>query len=97
MSRTPISSWPWPANTCPTSDAQYPSAATKTASIKRLCRDLPPGPPSLGERIASLGLAGLPVETWEDVEDPAGGEDEIYRACAKELAGLCADLRPRLS
>ena len=76
---------------------QYPSAASKTASIKRLCRDLTPGPPSLGERIASLGLAGLPVEAWEDVEDPAGGEDEVYRACAKELAGLCADLLPRLS
>jgi len=75
----------------------HPSAASKTASIKRLCRDLAPGPPSLVERIASLGLAGLPVEAWEDVEDPAGGEDEVYRSCAKELAVLCADLLPRLS
>ena len=76
---------------------RHPSAASKTASIKRLCRDLPPGPPGLVERIASLGLAGLPVEVWEDVEDPAGGEDEVYRSCAEELAGLCADLLPRLS
>ena len=76
---------------------QYPAAAPKTASIKRLCRDLPPGPPSLGERIASLGLAELPIEAWEDVEDPAGGEDEVYRSCAQELADLCADLLPRLS
>jgi protein-tyrosine-phosphatase len=76
---------------------RHPSAASKTASIKRLCRDLPPGPPALVERIASLGLAGLAVEGWEDVEDPAGGEDEVYRSCAEELAGLCADLLPRLS
>ena len=76
---------------------RHPSAASKTASIKRLCRDLPPAPPALAERIASLGLAELPVEPWEDVEDPAGGEDEVYRSCAEELAALCADLLPRLS
>ena len=76
---------------------RHPAAAAKTASIKRLCRDLPAGPPALVERIAALGLAGLEVEAWEDVEDPAGGEDEVYRSCAKELAGLCADLLPRLS
>ncbi len=76
---------------------RYPSAASKTASIKRLCRDLPTGPPSLAQRMASLGLAELPVEPWEDVDDPAGGEDETYVSCAEELAGLCALLLPRLS
>jgi protein-tyrosine phosphatase len=76
---------------------RYPAAASRTASIKRLCRDLPAGPPSLAERIASLDLASLPVEAWEDVADPAGGEDEIYSSCVEELAGLCARLLPRLS
>ncbi len=74
----------------------HPEAAPKTASIKRLCRDLPDGPEPLGERISSLGLGDLPVEMWEDVEDPAGGEDEVYVSCAKELADLCAELIPRL-
>jgi hypothetical protein len=41
-------------------------------------------------------LAEVSVEPWEDVEDPAGGEDAAYLACAKELADLCADLLPRL-
>lgn len=75
---------------------EYPDAAGKTASIKRLCRDLPAGPRPFAARLGSLGLAGLPVEPWEDVEDPAGGEDQVYVACAKELADLCAELAPRL-
>ena len=74
----------------------HPEAASKTASIKRLCRDLPGGRASLEERVRSLGLGDLAVEAWEDVEDPAGGEDEVYLACAKELADLCAGLLPRL-
>jgi protein-tyrosine phosphatase len=76
---------------------RYPGAAGRTASIKRLCRDLPAAPPPLPERIRALGLAGLPIEAWEDVDDPAGGEDEDYLACVRELAGLTAALLPRLS
>ena len=76
---------------------RYPAAAAKTATIKRLCRDLQSGPPSLEERIAGLDLATVVVESWEDVEDPAGGEDETYISCAKELTGLCDELLPKLS
>ncbi len=75
---------------------RYPEAAAKTASIKRLVRDLPPGPPPLAGRVRALDLADVPVEPWEDVEDPAGGEDDAYVSCAKELADLCAALLPRL-
>jgi len=35
----------------------YPEAADRTATIRRLCEDLPPAPPSLAERVAGLGLA----------------------------------------
>ncbi len=75
---------------------RHPGASAKTASIKRLCRDLSPGPRPLVERISELRLADVPLEPWEDVEDPAGGEDEVYLTCAKELAVLCAELLPRL-
>jgi hypothetical protein len=44
-----------------------------------------------------MALADQPVEPWEDVEDPAGGEDEVYVSCARELDQLCALLRPRLT
>ena len=75
---------------------RYPAAASKTASIKRLCRDLPPGPAPLSERLDALGLAEQDIEAWEDVADPAGGEDDTYVACAVELAALSAELLPRL-
>jgi protein-tyrosine-phosphatase len=75
---------------------RYPEAAAKTASIKRLCRDLPDGPEPLAERVARLDLAEAVIDGWEDVEDPAGGDDEMYLACARELAGFCMELLPRL-
>jgi protein-tyrosine-phosphatase len=75
---------------------RHPEVAGRTATLKRLVRDLPAGPPSLAERLVGLDLAGQPVEPWEDVDDPAGGEDEVYVACARELSLLCADLLPRL-
>ena len=75
---------------------KHPEAAPRTASIKRLVRDLPAGPGPLAQRLAALDLAAAPVEPWEDVEDPAGGDDDVYRSCAEELAGLCARLLPLL-
>ncbi len=75
---------------------KHPEAASRTATLKRLVRDLSDGPEPLGERVARLELADVELEPWEDVEDPAGGEDEQYVACARELAGLSAELASRL-
>ena len=75
---------------------RHPAAASRTASIKRLVRDLPPGPAPLADRLALLRLDQVEVEPWEDVEDPAGGDDPVYVSCAEELAGLCARLLPLL-
>ena len=75
---------------------RHPEAAGKTATFRRLCRDLPDRPEPLADRVAALGLAELTVEPWEDVDDPAGGEDDAYVACAKDLAGLTDELLGRL-
>ncbi|HEX4218558.1 MAG TPA: hypothetical protein VHZ02_09325 [Acidimicrobiales bacterium] len=75
---------------------RHPAAAARTATIKRLVRDLAGGPEPLVERVQALGLRAVEIEPWEDVEDPAGGEAEVYVSCAKELAQLCAELAPRL-
>jgi hypothetical protein len=75
---------------------KHPHAAHRTASIKRLVRDLPPGPGPLADRLAALRLDEAELGEWEDVEDPAGGEDAVYVSCAEELAGLCARLLPLL-
>ena len=74
----------------------HPAASGRTATIKRLVRDLPDAPPSLGDRLASLHLDQVEVQDWEDVLDPAGGEIEQYVAVAEELHELISRLAPRL-
>ncbi len=71
---------------------RFPDAAAKTATIRRLCRDLPPAPPDLAGRVASLHLADVDVADAEDVLDPAGHEGDVYAACADELWALCRRL-----
>jgi protein-tyrosine-phosphatase len=71
---------------------RFPDAAAKTATIRRLCRDLAPSPPTLGSRVAGLGLAEVEVTDEEDVLDPAGHEGDFYADCADELWDLCRRL-----
>ncbi len=71
---------------------RFPDAAAKTATIRRLCRDLAPSPPSLDKRVAALGLAEVEVSDDEDVLDPAGHEGDFYAACADQLWELCGQL-----
>jgi protein-tyrosine phosphatase len=71
---------------------QFPDAAARTASIRRLCEDLSPAPPSLGERVASLKLAEAELSDADDVTDPAGFDGDVYAACVAELWVLCQRL-----
>ncbi len=66
----------------------FPDAAARTASMRRLCEDLPPGPEQLVDRVAGLKLADTELNDADDVTDPAGREAEIYDACVAELWGL---------
>ena len=77
---------------------QHPEAAGKTATLRRLCRDLADGSSGpLADRVASLRLADVELEDWEDVDDPAGGEVDVFLACARDLRDLVEDLTPRLT
>ena len=71
---------------------QFPQAADRTATIKRLCRDLPPAPLPLGDRIAALQLTDTVLADDDDVIDPAGHDAQVYEACVAELWGLCQQL-----
>ena len=76
----------------------HPTAASRTATLKRLARDLPPadgGP--LFERLARMHVHEVQLESWEDVIDPAGGDLDVFVECAREIADLLHDVIPRLA
>jgi protein-tyrosine phosphatase len=75
---------------------RHPEAAGRTATIRRLVRDLAAGPEPLAERLARLELATVALSDDEDVVDPAGGDEATYRACADQLWSLTQELAPRL-
>src|SRR5262245_11443999 len=75
----------------------HPSAAPRTATLKRLARDLPSGPAPLWERLAVMRLHEVMLEPGEDVLDPAGGDLDVFLECAQEIALLLHALIPRLS
>jgi protein-tyrosine-phosphatase len=74
----------------------HPEAAVRTGTLKRLARDLPRGRGLLHDRVAALGLEQLELEPWEDVADPAGGDVDVFHACAAEIHELLAALHPVL-
>ena len=74
----------------------YPQAAGRTATLRRLARDLPDHDAPLADRVGSLGLAEVELGEWEEVIDPGGGDAEAFAACAVEVVELVAALAPRL-
>ena len=74
----------------------HPRAAPRTATLKRLARDLPADGSALFERLARMRLHEVALEPWEDVVDPAGGDLDVFLACAREIADLLHELTPRL-
>jgi hypothetical protein len=74
----------------------HPRAAAHTATLKRLARDLPAGPTPLCDRLEPLRLHEVALEPWEDVIDPAGGDLDVFVACAREIADLVHEIIPRL-
>jgi len=66
----------------------HPEAAARTATLKRLVRDLPATTGTLTMRVAALDLANTMVEPWEDVIDPAAGDQFTFNECAEEILEL---------
>ena len=51
---------------------------------------------TLCARLAPLGLDTVALEEWEDVDDPGGGELEVFEACARDIHDLITALAPAL-
>jgi protein-tyrosine phosphatase len=75
---------------------EHPSAASRTATLKRLVRYLADDERPLTQRVAALDLASAELGSWEEVVDPGGGEVEAFIACAQEVVELVGDLAERL-
>jgi protein-tyrosine-phosphatase len=73
-----------------------PHAAGRTATLKRLARDLPGAPEDLTSRVESLGLARVDLEPWEDIADPVSGDVDEFHYCAREIGNLLEPLFPLL-
>jgi len=76
---------------------RHPLAAPRTATLRYLAAHLPAGAESLGERVARLRLAEVDPGIQGDVADPAGGDEDDYAACAREVAVLMAELATLLA
>lgn len=74
----------------------HPEAAGITATLPRLLHGLDPGDDPLAHRLAAMELATLTVEDWEEVVDPAGGDQDVFDACATAISELVDALLPRL-
>jgi protein-tyrosine phosphatase len=74
----------------------HPEHAARSATLKRLVRDLPDSGEPLRVRVETLGLARVELGEWEDVADPAGGDLPEFAACAVEIDDLLGSLLPRL-
>lgn len=75
---------------------RHPVGAGHTATVWWLARHLPSGPEPLVERVRSMDLAAVEPECQGDVTDPAGREDDAYRACAESLVEAVGALVARL-
>ena len=75
---------------------RHPDGADRTATLPFLAGHLPVAPHRCRQRVAALGLASVDPLEQGDVADPAGGDEQDYVDCARELAALIGELVPRL-
>ncbi len=76
---------------------RHPRASDRTATLSWLARHLPGGPVPLAARVGRLDLTDVDPSIQGDVDDPAGGDEATYTACATQLTGLVAELAARLA
>ena len=71
-------------------------AAHRDAEAPR-ARSAAPAPARCGTGSRRCACTRCALEPWEDVVDPAGGDLDVFLACAREIADLLHELIPRLA
>ena len=74
----------------------HPSASPRTSTLKHLVGALSIPARPLREQLPELLLAERQVAACEEVADPAGGDLEVFLACAGEVNSLVHELAQRL-
>lgn len=67
---------------------EHPAEAARTATLLHLVDRLTPGEAALSHRLGVLQLASAPLEPWEEIVDPGGGEVDAFIACARQIVTL---------
>ncbi len=80
----------------------HPDGLPITASINRVVEHLESGSGPLSreafdDRVAALGLGDHVIEDWEEIMDPASGDQAVFDACSDELFELVSSLGAALS
>ena len=76
-------------------ERHHPDSMAIVGSLPRLARELDNSDQSLSLRIAKLNLDKSAFDPWEEITDPAGGDQEIFDLCAKEISALLNQLALR--
>lgn len=75
---------------------RHPAGAGRTATLHFWAQNLPVGASPLTQRVTELDLASLDPDEQGNVADPAGGDEEDYVTCARDLVVLIDELVVRL-
>ena len=93
-SRGLISALRWSPSHVGWVQANFPKAAPRVATLRRLTRNLAPpenNSSNFAARLANLRLERVRADhlpRWEDVTDPAGGDQADFDACAATIDAL---------
>lgn len=75
----------------------FPAAAARTATIRRLDELLSNEAEPFADRITAMNLGTVELAPWEEVIDPAGGDQAVFHACAAEVQSLVVSLLGRIT
>lgn len=73
-----------------------PGVRDRTSTLRHLAHALSPHPGALSQRLAGLALGTRTVDPDEEIDDPAGGEVDVFVACAHQVVELVSRLAHRL-
>ena len=76
---------------------KHPEVSSITGTLPRIAKFLKASQADFGHRVSALQLDDVMIEPWEEVQDPAGGDQGIFDACAEEINGYISSLQENLN